>query len=159
MIFLGAAALIVIGGYELIIRIDAMIRPIKMFVNMWIGEHITFSRAMSYVDWGMFERPAYLLLCVAIGITAIAGRKKKSVWVVVAILSLLAFLLSREVPTLLFPGLFNTLVNSCLIVLFAGSLISFIASLYLSKKVKAKSIQGGGHSINYDPFNIHNRNN
>ncbi len=159
MLFLGAAALILISGYELIIRIDAMIRPVSMFINMWIGEHIAFSRAISYVDWNMFERPAYLLMCVVIGIVSITGRKKRSVWIISAILSTLAFVLSSKAPALLFPGFFNMILSTSLIVLFAGSLISFIANLYFQRKMKPKNIQNNEYSVHYDPFNIHNRNN
>ncbi|MDO5021898.1 MAG: hypothetical protein Q4E07_00995 [Eubacteriales bacterium] len=157
MQFLGALALILITGYELIIRLDAMIRPLNMFIKMWIGEKIAFSRAISYVDWGMFERPSYLLLCVLAGLIAIIGRKKAGVWVFTAVLASIAFALSKSVKTLLFPGVFNALVNTCLILLFLGSLINLFTHFYFSKKIKEHRIQKHVHSVHYDPFNMHRR--
>ena len=102
MLFWGALALIIITGYELLVRIDAMIRPLGMFFKMWIGEKVPFSRAISYVDWKTFERPAFLLLCVLSGIIALLGRNKPFIIAVNIAFSVALFLLSHLVETLIF---------------------------------------------------------
>ena len=49
-IILNALLLLVLSGYEFVSRVDAMWGPLKMFVNMAVGEGISFERAAAYVD-------------------------------------------------------------------------------------------------------------
>lgn len=155
MLFWGALALIIITGYELLVRIDAMIRPLGMFFKMWIGEKVPFSRAISYVDWKTFERPAFLLLCVLSGTIALLGRNKPLVIVVNIAFSVALFLLSHLVETLIFPDLFKTLTSTALVLIFLGSCIRIVYCTYYKKQV-IKSDRTAVYKP-YDPFNIHNR--
>ena len=156
MLFWGALALIAITGYELIVRIDAMIRPLSMFFRMWIGEKVPFTRALSYIDWKTFERPAYLLFCVVSGIISLLGRNKPFILICNMVLSVALFLLSQLVETLIFPDVFKTLTNTALVLVFLGSCIRMVYYFYYKKKV----IKNDRTAVYrpYDPFNIHSNN-
>lgn len=71
-----ALALTALALYELFTRLDAMIGPLKMFVNMAVGEKIPLERAAGYVDWAIFTVPAFMLLCMALGLTALCARRR-----------------------------------------------------------------------------------
>ena len=63
-------------AYELAVRADAMIGPLKMFISMAMGEHVPLFRALGYVDWSIFATPAFLLNCVLLGLFALCLRKR-----------------------------------------------------------------------------------
>lgn len=71
-IVLDALLLLALSGYEFISRVDAMWGPLKMFVNMAVGEGISFKRAATYVDVGVFEVPGFMLLCILLAVLAMA---------------------------------------------------------------------------------------
>lgn len=64
---LSALALILITLWELVIRLDAMYKPIKMFFAMAVGEGIPLSAAMEYFDFSIFHQPLYLTFCLLMG--------------------------------------------------------------------------------------------
>lgn len=60
---LSSLVLLVISTWEASVRLDAMYKPLKMFFDMAIGEHIPLSSVISYVDISMLEAPLWLLGC------------------------------------------------------------------------------------------------
>ncbi len=70
-IVIDALVLLILSGYEFISRADAMWGPLKMFVNMAVGEGIPLERAATYVDVGIFEVPGFMLLCMLLSLLAI----------------------------------------------------------------------------------------
>lgn len=70
-IVLDAVVLLALAAYEFISRVDAMWGPLKMFVNMAVGEGIPLSRAATYVDIGIFEVPGFMLLCMVLALLAL----------------------------------------------------------------------------------------
>lgn len=71
-IVLDALLLLALSGYEFVSRVDAMWGPLKMFVNMAVGEGISFERAAAYVDVRVFEVPGFMLLCILLSLIAMA---------------------------------------------------------------------------------------
>lgn len=69
-IFIDALLLLALSGYEFVSRVDAMWGPLKMFVNMAVGEGIAWKRAASYVDVRVFEVPGFMLLCILLSVLA-----------------------------------------------------------------------------------------
>lgn len=78
-IVIDALVLLALSLYEFISRVDAMWGPLKMFVNMAVGEGISFERAASYVDIGIFEVPGFMLLCIILSLLAMLCIRKR--WV------------------------------------------------------------------------------
>ena len=70
-IILDALVLLGLSAYELITRVDAMWGPLKMFVNMAVGEKIPLDRVAQYVDMSIFEAPAFMLLCALTALIAL----------------------------------------------------------------------------------------
>ena len=69
-------ALIAWPAWELCVRIDAMIGPLRMFVRMAVGEGVDLWRAAAYVDWAIFAAPALLCVYIAFGTVCIARRRR-----------------------------------------------------------------------------------
>ena len=74
---LDALVLLCLSGYELMTRLDAIQGPLKMFVNMAIGEKIPLERVAKYVDINVFEMPAFMLLCVLTALLALLVRTSR----------------------------------------------------------------------------------
>ena len=72
-----ALLLLALAAYELCARLDAMWGPLKMFVHMAIGEKIPLSRAVMYVDFGIFQMPCFMLLCMALAVWALFARRSR----------------------------------------------------------------------------------
>lgn len=113
-------ALMLVSAWEVSIRLDAMLPPIRMFFSMARGEGISFSAAMSYFDWGMFALPLYLILCTLTGLLALFTPGRKSASAVLTILSavLAAVGLGRETGALTGPWY---LIQPALLLLLAVS--------------------------------------
>lgn len=120
--FVSSLALLALSGWELSIRLDAMYRPLKMFFDMAVGEGIPLDDAMRYFDFGLFEAPLWLLLCIlAALITLCFAHRPKSAVVTLPLSVLLGvYGLGRE--TTLFVG-FWRLVQPALL-LFNAVLIA-----------------------------------
>lgn len=73
---MSALALMLLSAWELIIRLDAMHKPIRMFFDMAFGENIPLSTAMSYFDFSIFIQPCYLLCCLLTAVLALWLRKR-----------------------------------------------------------------------------------
>lgn len=76
-LFWVAAALFLLSAYELAVRLDAMWGPLKMFVNMAIGERIPLSRVWTYVDITVFYVPLYMLGCAALALWGLICRRTR----------------------------------------------------------------------------------
>lgn len=76
-IIVDALVLLGLSGYELVSRLDAIQGPLKMFVNMAVGEKIPLDRVALYVDMSIFELPAFMLLSMLAGLVALIGRTSK----------------------------------------------------------------------------------
>ena len=70
-LILTSLALLLISGWEISVRLDAMYGPLKMFFSMAFGENIPFSIAMSYFDISLFEAPLWLLGCILVGLISL----------------------------------------------------------------------------------------
>ena len=76
-LFWDALALLLLSGYELCIRLDAMWGPLKMFVNMAIGERIPLSRVLTYVDYTIFYTPLYMFFCMLLALWALLSHRTR----------------------------------------------------------------------------------
>ncbi|MBQ1945359.1 MAG: hypothetical protein II343_00370 [Clostridia bacterium] len=77
-----AIILLALSAYELITRVDAMWGPLKMFVNLAVGEGVPLKRAAAYVEVAIFEAPAYMLMCIVLSLLVILTiRKMRSSYV------------------------------------------------------------------------------
>ncbi|MBQ7455636.1 MAG: hypothetical protein IJS53_04265, partial [Clostridia bacterium] len=74
-LFWAALALLALSVYGLATRLDAMIGPLRMFVNMAAGEHIPLSRALRYVEWDILLPPLHLLLCAVLSAALLFARR------------------------------------------------------------------------------------
>lgn len=73
-----ALILLALAVYELLTRLDAMWGPLKMFVNMAIGEHIPVRRVLTqYVDWQIFVVPLFMLGCIILAVWALFARRSR----------------------------------------------------------------------------------
>lgn len=77
VLFWDALILLSLSAYEFISRLDGMIGPLKMFVNMAVGEKIPLERVIRYVDVTIFEAPLFLLLCFIAGVIALFSRRSR----------------------------------------------------------------------------------
>ncbi len=156
MLFWGAVIILIWAAYELYIRVDAMARPLGMFFKMWTGEKVPFSRALTYVDWGILEIPFYLLLCVFLGAFSVVLRRKPALWVTLLFVAPGFAFYSLGVKNVLMPNLWQMIKLLPLLLLFVGSLLSLIAFMVLSQKQKKRPPRPGtGNSpVPYDPFGM-----
>ena len=76
LIFWGALALAAWCGYELYVRLDAMLPPLKMFFALVTGEGIALETVMKYWDWTIFSVPAFLANCAAFALLSLALRNR-----------------------------------------------------------------------------------
>ena len=73
-----ALILLALAVYELMTRLDAMWGPLKMFVNMAVGEHIPARRVLTqYVDWQIFVVPLFMLGCAILAVWALFARRSR----------------------------------------------------------------------------------
>lgn len=81
-IIVDAILLLALSAYELITRVDAMWGPLKMFIDMAVGEGISFTRAAAYVDIAVLEVPFYMLLCTLLSLFSLLTiRTRKGAYV------------------------------------------------------------------------------
>ncbi|MBQ9301436.1 MAG: hypothetical protein IJ214_13105 [Clostridia bacterium] len=78
-LFWDALILLALSCFELFTRLDAMWGPLKMFVNMAIGESVPLSRAVTYVDFTIFHTPLYMLGCAALALWTLLSRRTRRV--------------------------------------------------------------------------------
>ena len=78
-LFWDALILLALSAFELLTRLDAMWGPLKMFVNMAVGEGIPLRRVMTYVDFTVFYTPLYMLGCVILALWALCSRRTRRV--------------------------------------------------------------------------------
>lgn len=159
MLFWGAALLLGWSLYELYIRMDAMARPLGMFFRMWAGEKVAFSRAVTYIDWGILEIPFYLLLCALLGLFALLFRARPALWAMLLLLAPGFAFYSFGVKNVLMPSLWQMLKMLPLLLLFAGSLLSMIFQIaFMRKQKKRRPLPGTDASpLPYDPFGMNHR--
>lgn len=140
MLFWGALFLILWAAWELLIRIDAMIKPIRMFIRMAIGERIPLERVLNnYVDWSILEVPFFLLGCVVLGLLAFLNRKRALMGFALIPLSVLAMYYSSGKTALLAPSFWQMLKLLPLLMVAAGSLIGLIFHFVIrARKKKAR---------------------
>ncbi|MCQ2454079.1 MAG: hypothetical protein MJ136_05945 [Clostridia bacterium] len=74
---LWATLLAALSVYEFCTRVDAMWGPLKMFMNMAIGEKIPLERVVRYVDVSIFIVPLFMVLCLlSAALTLTLGRRQ-----------------------------------------------------------------------------------
>ena len=78
-IFWDALILLGLSCFDLFTRIDAMWGPLKMFVNMAVGERIPVSRALGYVDYTIFYAPLFMLGCALLALWALLSHRTRRV--------------------------------------------------------------------------------
>ncbi|MBR5230754.1 MAG: hypothetical protein IKW00_00715 [Clostridia bacterium] len=149
-VILDALVLLALSVYELISRVDAMWGPLKMFVNLAVGEKIPLDRVALYVDMGIFEAPAFMFLCALTAVIALLTVKTRrgsmillpvclilSVWGVFVQMSLLGELIR-------YVKIMPLLVMSVL----------FVIHLHLhrvNRRELRKSAQRISHYVGYSP--------
>ena len=72
-----ALILLALSVYEVATRMDAMWGPLKMFVNMAVGERIPLNRVMLYVDMSIFHTPLFMLGCAILAVWALFARRSR----------------------------------------------------------------------------------
>ncbi len=137
MLFWGAFLLIVWAAYELFIRVDAMIKPVGMFIRMAIGERVPLDRVLrEYVDWSILEVPLFLLGCVVLGLFALMTRKKALMGFAVIALSIVVAFYSMGKTSLLSPSIWQKLKLLPLVLIMAGSTIGLVFHFLLKRRKK-----------------------
>ena len=123
VLFWDALILLALSGFELLTRLDAMWGPLKMFVNMAVGERIPLRRVLTYVDITVFYTPLYMLGCAILALWALCSRRTRRVCALMllpaAALTAAGFLLRLT----LFGELVRTLKLLPLVVLLALCLL------------------------------------
>jgi hypothetical protein len=76
LLFWGSLLLAAWSLYELATRMEAAWPPIKMFINMAVGEQIPIVSVMKYIDFSILLMPLYLTGCLVLGILCFALRKR-----------------------------------------------------------------------------------
>ena len=72
-----ALILFALSVYEVCTRLDAAWYPLKMFVNMAIGERIPLKRVLTYVDARAFYAPLYMFGCALLAVWALFARRSR----------------------------------------------------------------------------------
>ena len=72
-----AVILFTLSIYEICTRMDAAWIPLKMFVNMAVGERIPLTRVLTYVDMRAFTPSLYMLGCAILAVWAIFARRSR----------------------------------------------------------------------------------
>ena len=134
MLFWGALSLMIWAAWELSIRVDAMSRPIAMYVRMAQGENIGFFRALTYVDWVILQTPGFMLGMIVLGLLAFRSRSKPT-WGFVTIPLCVAAALYTVGARALFSGnLWHLIKLLPLVLITLGSAIN----LLVRRKVRAR---------------------
>lgn len=152
--FWGALITLVWAGYELYIRADAMAGPLGMFFRMWSGERVPFGRALTYVDWKIFEIPAYLLLCALTGLIALMFFRRPAAWLITLPLCAAILVYSAGIKALLLPDVWNIIKRMPVLMLLLGSVLRLAAQRGMRKNAVAASAPSPAP---YDPFGMRNR--
>ena len=117
-------ALLLISGWEVSIRLETMYKPLRMFFAMAFGEGISFSAAMTYFDWSIFEPPLWLLGCVLAGLLTlfVSSRRGGNFLLLPICAGLAAYGLTRDGSFL--TGFWRLIQPALLLVLSALSLLN-----------------------------------
>ena len=126
MLFWGALSLVVWAAWELSVRIDAMSRPIGMYVNMAVGERIGFFRALSYVDWKILETPGFLLGMVVLGLLSLRSRRRAGLSLLVVPLCVAAALYTVGAKALFSGNLWHMIKLLPLLLIVLGSVLNLV---------------------------------
>jgi len=82
-----ALILIALSVYELLTRLDAMSKPLQMFIDMAIGERIPLERVVKYVDMTIFAVPLYMVGCIICALFALITSKRRTGYVISGLMS------------------------------------------------------------------------
>ena len=118
-IFWDALILLALSCYELFTRLDAMWGPLKMFVNMAVGEGIPASRAVTYVDFTIFYTPLYMLGCALLALWARLSQRTRRVCAMMLLPAALLTVIGFALRLTLFGELLRTLKMLPLVFLLA----------------------------------------
>lgn len=138
LIFWGALIMTCWAGYELYIRLDAMSKPLGMFIAMWRGEQIPLPRAMMYVDWTILRIPGYLATCVLAGLWGLLFHRRKTTPWLMLLFSIGLALWGGQVQALLLPSLWDLVKMLPLLLILFGAVFSILGQLLPGKKVSAQ---------------------
>lgn len=150
MVFWGSVGLLIWSSWELALRVDAMIKPIQMFVRMAYGEKIPFQNALSYVNWTIFEIPSFLIFCSALSIYSLFVRKRLWAQMPLPILCALAGFYSFGQTSLLGVNLWQKLKLIPFILIFVGSVIGLVFSA--KNHQRSQKTPKAPPRAPYDPF-------
>ena len=147
---LDALVLLGLSSYELISRLDAIQGPLKMFVNMAIGEKIPLERVAKYVDIHVFETPAFMLMSIIAALLALLLRTSRR-----GCIFLLPFSAALTVwGTFLQLSLLGELIRFIkvlpLLILVILSATVLIAQSVQRRRLRSRALKIG-HSAGYAP--------
>lgn len=153
-----AIFLFLLSMYELYSRIDASIKPLLMFYNMWIGEGISFQRGLQYVDFTILHLPLYLFGCVIFSLFSFFSRSTRVRSFIYFLFSLGLIYIGTLFRPLLFPHLWMFLKLLPLILLSAGHFFGILAGkAALLKKENPQTMRGQTNNPaqhSYNPFGL-----
>ena len=104
-----ALILFALSVYEVCTRMDAAWIPLKMFVNMAIGEHIPLKRVLTYVDMRAFTPSLYMLGCAVLAVWALFARRSRRACAVLLIPCIAMTVLGFTMRLSIFGELVKTL--------------------------------------------------
>ncbi len=140
MLFWGALSLMVWAAWELSIRIDAMSRPIMMYIRMAQGENIGFFKALKYVDWRILETPGFMLGMIVLGFLAFRSRRNPFWGFIIIPLCVLAALYTTGAKALFSGNLWQLIKLLPLVLIALGSLLN----LLVYRRVRSRYRGGPG---------------
>jgi hypothetical protein len=143
LVFWGSLLLLVWALYELSVRLEAAWPPLKMFIDMAIGERIPLPRVMRYVDFSIFTMPLYLLGCVLLGALSFVFRKRPFAAVVFVPLAITAIFVGTQIDGLFSIGLLKA-VKAIPPALVTAGYITNITQLLYCRHMQKKNLKNTG---------------
>lgn len=123
-----ALILLGISVYELYIRINASIIPLRMFFNLWIGEGISLEKGLRYVDTSIFHIPLFLISAGIFSLYCVFSKAKVKRSIALLILSGVLIFFAIRLENSFLSKLWQT------VILLPLSLIAATAFLQLITK-------------------------
>ncbi len=140
MLFWGALSLVIWAAWELSIRVDAMSRPLAMYVRMAQGENIGLVKALKYVDWKILETPGFMLGMILLGLLALHSRRKPIWSLVILPLCVMAALFAVGAKALFSGNLWHLIKLLPLVLITIGSVLN----LLIYRRVRSRYRDGPG---------------
>lgn len=143
LVFWGSLLLMGWALYELGVRLEAAWPPLRMFIDMAIGEHIPLDRVMRYVDFSILTMPLYLLGCALLGVFSFAFRKHALAAFVFVPLAVTAIFAGTQIDGLFSIGLLKA-VKAIPPALVAAGYITNITLLIYCRHIQKKNFKSLG---------------